>query len=51
MTGAAANDVASETEGMTVSMGWHGAKHFGAKKKFRAVRCSDMCRQLKNGNF
>ena len=43
MTGAGADDVASETEGMTVSKGWHEAKHFGAKNQFRAVRCSDMC--------
>ena len=33
MTGAGADDVASEMEGMTISRGWHGAKHFGAKKK------------------
>ena len=42
MTRAGADDVASDTEGTTVSKGWHGAKHFGAKKKFCAVRGSNM---------
>ena len=42
MTRAGADDVARETEGMTVSKGWHGAKHFSAKKKFRVVRGSNV---------
>ena len=42
MTRTDADDVASETEGMTISKGWHGAKHFGVKKKFCAVCGSDM---------
>ena len=33
MTRGGADDVASETEGMTISKGGHGAKHFGAKTK------------------
>ena len=41
--GPVADNVARKFGRMIVTEGWHGAKYFGAKKKFRAMCLSDMC--------
>ena len=46
MTRAGADDVASETKGMTVSKGWHGAKHFGPKKKYSVLCVGATCAHM-----